>query len=221
MLRAAVVVAITGLSLSVTLVVLAMKQKKEKPEAKRGVWRLGEDALPLLGNESLFENEGGSSEATWLMLEHEPEAAPKVAGGLRMVAMPNPDPEKFYREPSANHYLHLDFETEEWEHLFYRVFDCPAATDEPIIVGESEAEWEERFSRRFQQAVPEYPLLGRIWDMFIYVSYRPEEIEQLRAECLKAQAITGDEKARHGLSKILTACDEAAERGYGLLFVPD
>ena len=105
--------------------------------------------------------------------------------------------------------------------LFYGVFSCPSASDEPLLPGETEEEWEERFSRKFQQSIPDYPMLGRLWDLFMYASYKPEEVNRLRDECLKVKDSTSNEKALGGLAKLVKACDEALKRGYGLLLVPD
>lgn len=136
--------------------------------------------------------------------------------------MSEPDLEILFKQPSTSAvYLHTDFEAEEWEQLFYHVFDCPAAANEPARFNESEEEWEERFSLQFQRAIPEYPLLGRIWDMFIYVKYRAHEVQALRGECQRVMDNTSNEKARRGLSKLIRACDEASELNYGLLLMPD
>ncbi len=192
------------------------KQKKHK-------WTIDKDTIPILGLDgplmsepSLGRREVSQSDREFNTHTH------GVAGALSIVAMPDPNPEKLsgeYKEPKL--YLYIDFEGGEWDALFYKVFNCPAAVDEPPRADESEEVWEERFSRKFRQAIPDYPMLGRIWDMFIYVSYSREEVTQLRDESSRVIANTSNKKTISGLTKVISACDEALKHNYGLLFVPD
>ena len=132
------------------------------------------------------------------------------------------DPKSFFEGMTApDHYLNLDLMGDDWGALFYQVLNCPKATIEPFSLGEDPEQWRERYRLKFQQAVPNYPLLSRIWDLYNYASYSPEEIGQLREECLKIQTNTSNEKARAALANIIEACDEALKLGSGLLFVPD
>ena len=82
-------------------------------------------------------------------------------------------------------------------------------------------EWSKRYAAQFQQAMPAQPMLARIYDRFNYVSYAPDEIEQLRVECVELEANILNEKARSGLKKLIAACNEASRLRVGLLFVPD
>jgi hypothetical protein len=64
-------------------------------------------------------------------------------------------------------------------------------------------------------------MLGRIWNTYGYASYRPEEIELLRKECVKIRATTSNELALAGLSKLVQACDNSSMLGRGILLIPD
>jgi len=44
-------------------------------------------------------------------------------------------------------------------------------------------------------------MMARITDLYIYVSYKPEEIQQLRNECQKIESLTSDKHALALLSK--------------------
>lgn len=120
-----------------------------------------------------------------------------------------------------DHYLDPRLEGREWGALFLDVLKCPDTADVPRLTDEGNEDWQERYGAKFQQAIPNYPMLGRIYDTLIYVAYKPEEIGQLRDECLRLQSMTSDEKALSMLKKLIHACDEASKVRSGLLFVPD
>jgi hypothetical protein len=134
-----------------------------------------------------------------------------------------PEPKKFFEQlgysgPQADF---GDLECAEWGAIFYDTLNCPVAIEEPTLPDESEEVWQERFSRKFQQAIPEYPKLGEIWNPSFYISYEPEEVEPLRSECQRVRALTSNESALSGLGKLLAACGEASKLGYGILLIPD
>lgn len=143
---------------------------------------------------------------------------------LTIVAVPDPplwfeeDSNSYHRQPER--YLG-DLGGDEWGAIFHEVLKCPLPSDNPPLPNESGEEWQERFSQMFQQTIPEYPMLGEIWHLDIYVSYQPEEIRLLRDECLKVRAKTSNEEALKGISQLIWSCDEALKLGYGLIFIPD
>lgn len=110
--------------------------------------------------------------------------------------------------------LLLFFEGAEWSALFR---DALHAKDrDPFVHGEAIDKWRERQRVRFQESIPDYPMLGRIWDTYIDVSYQPEEITHLRDECLRVKASTSNPVALRGLDKLIAACDGALKGGLGL-----
>lgn len=115
---------------------------------------------------------------------------------------------------STDRTLPIYFEGPEWFALFH---DVLRATDrESLVAGEDYAEWEERQRVRFQKSIAEYPMLGKIWDTYIDVRYQPEEVPQLRNECLRVKASTSNLVALIGLDKLIAACDEALKDSLGL-----
>lgn len=150
----------------------------------------------------------------------EEEEMSEIAGSLGVFAVR--DAKSFFdglQEPDR--YLNLLLTGEEWGGLFYETLNCPRATVEPFSRGEDTVQWRERYKLKFQQAMPEYPMLSRMWDLFEYASYRPDEIPQLREECLRVKVNAANEKALAALAKLVMACDEASKLSSGLLFVPD
>jgi hypothetical protein len=107
----------------------------------------------------------------------------------------------------------------EWSALFRQVLSCPEGP--PFKPGDILDEWKTKHQAEFQESIPDYPMLGRIWDTYIDVVYQPEEIKQLREECLRVQASTLNENALAGLAKLVQACDEASKLGSGLLLLSD
>lgn len=107
----------------------------------------------------------------------------------------------------------------EWSAIFYTVLGCTGG--EPFVAGDDINEWTEKHRREFQRAIPHYPMLGRIWDTYINVSYQAEEITALKNECLKVKASTSNAIALQGLDKLIYTCDEALKSGLGLYLAAD
>jgi len=104
----------------------------------------------------------------------------------------------------------------EWSALFYDSFGCFMGKNEPYIEGEPIGNWNERVRTKFQSAIPDYPLLGRMWDIYGAYWYPPEELAALRAECLRASVRVSDWAARSGLDNLAQACDKAIMLRAGL-----
>ena len=196
----------------------------EKDREKK-VWEQHDQKqTPLLGASGPFGSSNVDSvHETALQAsfaEDNDESTSGIAGRLSIFSVR--DPKSFFeglKEP--DHYLDIDLKGDEWAALFYDVLRCPKATVEPFSPGDDTEQWRERYRLKFQQAMPNYPLLGRIWDIYEYGSFRPTEIAQLREECLRIQNNTSNEKALAALTKLVSACDEASKNSSGLLFVPD
>ena len=105
-----------------------------------------------------------------------------------------------------------------WEALFFKVLGCP---DSEWSEGESRDEFHRRYARRFREAIPEYPLLGRISDFFEDVWYAPEELTRLRHECQSVRDKTNDKDAIEGLDALIAGCDEAEQYNLGLFLGAD
>lgn len=129
------------------------------------------------------------------------------------------DPSGQYDVAKGDRYLGIAFEPLEWEALFFDVLHCPEA--EPFVDGEDLDKYYERHRRRFQQAIADYPMLGRIWDIYEDVRYMPEEVNLLRDECLRVQTSTSNALALEGLRKLILACNEALKLGMGLYMASD
>ena len=201
------------------------QMKTMEKDREKKVWgQRDQKETPLLGASGPF---GGSNvdsvDKTTLQAsfaEDRDESISDIVGRLSIFAVR--DPKSFFeglKEP--DHYLDIDLNGDEWAALFYDVLKCPKATVEPFSPGDDAEQWRKRYRLKFQESMPNYPLLGRIWDIYEYGSYRPNEIAQLREECLRIQNNTSNEKALAALTKLVTACDEASKNSSGLLFVPD
>lgn len=174
---------------------------------------------PLLGKDGPIDSAGNITKE-----QGESHQAMGIAGGLSIHVMHDPSFTIFSRGLSGeDRYLGLRLSGEEWGALFLGVLECPDVSDVPQLPQEDKAEWQERYTLRFHEALPQYKMLSRIWDPFIYVMYGPAEIGPLRDECLRveSQSRTSNEKAHAALTKLHRACDEASRLGSGLLFAPD
>ena len=112
-----------------------------------------------------------------------------------------------------------DLGADNWSALFFDVLGCPES-DSPVS-GEDMTEYWERTRLKFQRAIPDYPMLGRIWDFYNDAWYAPEEVGQLQSECLKVQANTSNQTALEGLGLLLRACDEASADKLGIFLAAD
>ena len=93
--------------------------------------------------------------------------------------------------------------------------------DSAHIEGESHEEFRRCWTQKFREAIPQYPLLGRISYFFHDVWYKLEEVAQLRDECLKVKNETVDTVALEGLNGLIVACDEAEKHKLGLFLGAD
>jgi hypothetical protein len=122
---------------------------------------------------------------------------------------------------SRKTYTGSDLQGDEWAALFYGLLGCPEPSDYPYDSGEDVERYEERYRELFKNAIPDYPMLARIWDMYSDVRYQSDDIKALQTECMRALSISRDEKASQWLSKLLTACDLALQNELGLFLASE
>lgn len=116
--------------------------------------------------------------------------------------------------------LGLTLHSTEWSSLFFHVLGCPLA--EPYVVGEDIDLWTENRKTSFERAIPEFPMLARLWDPFRNVWYSPDEIPALKVECQAIkQRYSNTPLSSDGLRKLEAASDEALKVGLGLYLVAD
>lgn len=154
-------------------------------------------------------------------IEAVPSAEFDNAGSLSIYLMREPSFETFSKGlVGEDRYIELWLDGDEWGAIYFNVLGCPTADSVTRFPNENRESWEQRYSSVFRRAIPEYPMLGRMSDLFLYIAYKPQEIEQFRKECIKVQSDTSNQEATNGLSKLIKACDEALKLNSGLLFVP-
>lgn len=129
------------------------------------------------------------------------------------------DPAHWDEAQGDRHIERLDLHETDWEAVFYDVLGC--SKGEPYVRGEDITEHTERSRRYFQQCIPQYPMLGRIFDMYEDYVFTPEEVGRLREECQMVRASTSNPGADKALRKLIYGCDEASKVGGCLLFSCD
>lgn len=123
-------------------------------------------------------------------------------------------------DEETDRHLGLTLHAAEWSSLFFQVLGCPLA--EPYVVGEDIDVWTENRKTAFARAIPEFPLLARLWDPFRNVWYGPEEISALKVECQTIrERFSNTPLSSAGLRKLEAACDESLKSGLGLYLVGD
>lgn len=124
-----------------------------------------------------------------------------------------------WSEDAGDRDIRICFNSDDWESVFLKSLHCPVR--EPYSQGEDVNDWKERNRICFQRAIPQFPMLGRIFDMYEDYLFTPSEVEQLRAECLKAKAVALNPRANLGLRKMIHACEVASKDGFHLLLSCD
>ena len=139
------------------------------------------------------------------------------------------DPER-WRGAEDTVDMRFDFHPEDWDALFVNVLHVPMLNEDDLqqqhgrnLCVEADDyidrfEWERDL---FRDALPEYPMLGRIWTMYDDSVFRLEELPPLRGECVKLKSETTQPEAVKALRKLVYACDEAAKRGFSLMLRSD
>jgi hypothetical protein len=79
--------------------------------------------------------------------------------------------------------------------------------------------FEKRWRQKFREATTEYPMLGRISSIYDQCLFFPDDLTELRGECLKLKSGTAQPEAVKALRRLLYACDEAATRGFSLILL--
>jgi hypothetical protein len=123
-------------------------------------------------------------------------------GSLDIIVIGYDFKEERYIRNQIDKHLDLSFNGQEWDSIFIETLGCPSE-----VTGQSE----------FKEAMKEYPMLGRMWDLYEDIVYAPNEVSLLNEECLQVKAMTSNQVAQQGLRKLLFSCDEAARSHCGLL----
>ena len=130
------------------------------------------------------------------------------------------DPENWHGVKNADgFYLELDFHFTDWEALFIDVLGF--AGWDSYVEGDDIDELHERNRKKFEQTIPEYPTLARIFDMYEDYWFSPEGCRSLQLECETVKTTVSNPKAIKALRKLILACDEADKGGFHLLFSCD
>jgi hypothetical protein len=125
-------------------------------------------------------------------------------------------------------WLGLFFDSLDKEALFFqalKVFNPAAAVGGRIPADEfHHGRWADltaQFERSVEQATAMLPMLRRLKEEYEDAVYSPEEISDLRKECLTVRSNTDDLQALSSLEKLIQACDEALKERSGLFFASD
>ena len=73
----------------------------------------------------------------------------------------------------------------------------------------------------FAKSVPDYPLLGRICDIYEDAKFRAEEIRGLDEECQRLIQASGHERGAWAANKLRVACRKALSHKLGLILLCD
>jgi hypothetical protein len=120
---------------------------------------------------------------------------------------------------AGDHHLPVCLNEDDWTAIFFT--GLHSAEREPYVQGEDISDWMNRNRLLFAQSIPEYPMLGRIFDMYEDYTFSPDEVVRLRDECVRARALSSEAAADVALRKIIYCCDVASAGSLHLVFFCD
>lgn len=130
------------------------------------------------------------------------------------------DPNNWGQNPKDRH-LDVCIHEGDLKAIYTDTFQVNEAEFEKYEEGKNSSELHERNRKIFEQSISEYPMLGRIYDIYEDYVFTPEEVENLQTECLKAKLIATNPSADLALRKLIYACNEALKNDFHLLFLSD
>ena len=116
-------------------------------------------------------------------------------------------------------YLELDFHLSDWEALFVGILKVPDY--DRYVEGDDINEHHERNRMKFEQSIPDYPMLSRLFDMYEDYKFDPNELPKLREECERLKLRNSNSEGLRALRKLILAADQASKRGFYLMFICD
>jgi len=110
--------------------------------------------------------------------------------------------------------LPLGISNKEWQSLWFDVLGVNA---------EDYRDWAQQsaFTEIEGFMIAGYPMLSRINNNFMDVTFEGQEIERLRQECVQVKSITNNKDALSGMDKLMRICDEAQKIGLNIYFMCD
>ena len=118
------------------------------------------------------------------------------------------DPERWHVAEDTVE-MRFDFHPDDWHALFVGVLHVETL---------GPTGW---LTQEFRELDTDYPKLGRIWSVYDGCMFFPDELSELRGECLKLKSETTQSEAVKALRKLIYACDEATKRGFSLILIGD
>jgi len=113
--------------------------------------------------------------------------------------------------------LKIRFDGLEWAQLFYVVLGCPTADE--YLPSEDIKVWQERNERKFREAIPDFPMLAELNDIYSKLLFNQNQIQELKNEILEViPKADKNEPALQGLMKLKDGCEKALEKGKFLYF---
>jgi hypothetical protein len=146
-------------------------------------------------------------------LELEFAKEPKGEGSLSFhVAQ---DPDIFSKGPGS--YIGFDLHPEDLDALYFEGLRVPRWES---IKADNVDQQRALYMESYEKIMATYPLIGRISDLDQRVSYKPEEVLNLRGECDSVISDTTEPKAIRALQKLTIAVNKAVEQKSGLVLIP-
>ena len=131
------------------------------------------------------------------------------------------DTDAFFLNPGPtserDRVLHFGLKYREWLALYFDVLGVGSKWTPPVTQTTSLAE--NVIISEFTEDIPAYPLLSRINGKYYDAVFETDEVEGLRAECLRVKSITTNPLAVRGLDKLIHICGWAQRLNLSILLM--
>lgn len=152
-------------------------------------------------------------------LEREFIAEGRGNGWLHPALVPQPNDYWILRKHDQDVYLNFDFTDDDWSALYFGALHC--SEREPYVQGEDIIERNNRWLVKFLTCCADYPMLGRISDMYEDAAFEANEVTELKKQCIYLRSTTNHEGAKRALAKLIIVCNKAIENQLGILLISD
>jgi hypothetical protein len=129
------------------------------------------------------------------------------------------DPANYEEGDDVGLQLNFSFNIYDWKALYFGELKCPE--DGPYTEGEDPVQRHNRWMATFQDCCADFPLLGRIYDMYADAIYCADEVSHFKAQCQTLLSRTQNKGAWRALAKLIVICSKAEELNKGILFACD
>jgi hypothetical protein len=129
-------------------------------------------------------------------------------------------PPQEYNPKNGDCFSGLTIDINELEYLFDDILDCMPKNIKRFE-GEDGSDYYERFERTFLENIPDFPLLGRLFEIYRDTYYEYKELPLLKQECDQVFEKYDFEKSSTLIQTLLAAINEVSTESKAIYLASD